>query len=495
MMRSIEMLYVILNVLLLGWLVFGRNKSQRGLLIGGGISILFMLVHGIIEGMRWPMIPVYLLTVLSIDVGVRYFFKTKEQKSYEQKPSATHRIRLVLITTLAGLYAIVVVALPFLFPIFSFEKPTGPYKIGTMTYHWTDNTREEYFTEAPDDKRELMVQIWYPANSTVKGKLAPYIADAAPFASGFDRVMKIPEKIFTGLDMVKTHAIEYAKLSDTDSKYPVLVFSHGYTGYKGQNTFQVEQLVSHGYIVVGIDHTYSSIASVFPDGHVANFDGEGAEGYEQMKYSFMDKRNEVWVEDAKFVVDQIEMLSSNDPDGVFTGRMDLENLGMFGHSFGGATSVQMIMEDPRIKAGMNMDGALYGKLRIPADGLKKPFLMMSADDTVKSIDKISDEVIATMGTNREELAKYYAEFIARYDPITVGGNYWMTLKNNKHMSFSDMYLFTPLLEKMSELDVRSAHRLINDYTLEFFDHYLKQEPIKLLDQNIGDHPDYTLKKG
>ncbi|MCE5172719.1 hypothetical protein LQV63_25960 [Paenibacillus profundus] len=340
-----------------------------------------------------------------------------------------------------------------------------------------------------------MVQIWYPASSTAKGKTAPYIADAAPYAEGFNKVMKLPKKIYTGLDLVKTHAIENAKLADTDSKYPVLVFSHGFTGYKNQNTFQVEQLASHGYIVVGIDHTYSSVASVFPDGRVANFDSGGVQGFEQMKYSFMDKRNEVWVEDAKFVVDQIEKLSSNDPDGLFTGRMDLEHLGMFGHSFGGATTVQMLLEDSRIKAGINMDGVLYGKLRIPADGLKKPFLMMSADDTVKGVANTSDADIAALGTNREEVAKYYDEMFARYEPVTAGGNYWMTLKHNKHMSFSDMYLITPLFEWMEGLDVRSAHRLINDYSLDFFDHYLKQEPIKRLDQNIGDHPDFTLKKG
>lgn len=337
-----------------------------------------------------------------------------------------------------------------------------------------------------------MVQIWYPASSTAKGKTALYISNSAPYAQGFNKVMHVPELLFTSFESVETHAIENAKLADTDSKYPVLVFSHGFTGYKNQNTFQVEQLVSHGYIVVGIDHTYSSVASIFPDQRIVNFDSGGVQELEQMQYSFMDKRNEVWVEDAKFVVDQIEKLSSND---FFTGRMDLEHLGMFGHSFGGATTVQMLMEDSRIKAGINMDGVLYGKLRIPVDGLRKPFLMMSADDTVKGAENMSDAQIAARGMNREEVIKYYDELLARYEPVTAGGNYWITLKRNKHMSFSDMYLITPLFEWMEGVDIRSAHRLINDYTLDFFDHYLKQQPLKRLDQNIGDHPDFTLKKG
>lgn len=62
-----------------------------------------------------------------------------------------------------------------------------------------------------------------------------------------------------------------------------------------------------------------------------------------------------------------------------------------------------------------------------------------------------------------------------------------------HMGFSDFYLFSPLYEKMEGVDIRRAHHLINDYSLDFFDHYLKQQPFKLLEQTIGDHPEFTLQ--
>jgi hypothetical protein len=32
------------------------------------------------------------------------------------------------------------------------------------------------------------------------------------------------------------------------------------------NTFQVEELVSHGYIIVAIDQPYAAASVVFPDG-------------------------------------------------------------------------------------------------------------------------------------------------------------------------------------------------------------------------------------
>ncbi|MEK5182981.1 MULTISPECIES: alpha/beta hydrolase [Paenibacillus] len=490
-MRLLEITLVLFNVLLLGWLTLGRPKTQRGWLIGGGISTALLLIHAFVEGLRWPMIPVYLITLWAIVGGTRLFFRSAAKAA--RKPQ--RRWKTLVLTGVGAVYAAVSIALPLLFPVFSFAEPTGPYKIGTVTYHWTDSAREEKFTETSGDSRELMVQIWYPASSESTGSPAPYLSDPTPYIEGLHEFLQLPEFLFSGLKLANTHAIANAGLADTETKYPVLLFSHGFMGYKNQNTFQVEQLASHGYIVVGIEHAYSSVASVFPDKSVVTFDSEGKTGYEQMKYSFMDRRNEVWVEDAKFVLDQMETLSADDPSGLFTGRIDLEHMGMFGHSFGGATTVQMLMDDQRIQAGIDMDGVLYGEKRIPADGLKKPFLLMSADDTLKGVDQTSDAEIAALRTDRKEITAYYNELFARYEPVTAGGNYWLTFKQSKHISFSDLYLLTPLFEWMEHVDVRGTHELINEYTLDFFDHYLKGQPLQYLNNNLGDHPKYTLQQG
>src|SRR5260221_2902084 len=57
-----------------------------------------------------------------------------------------------------------------------FPAPTGPYKIGTVIRQWVDKSRDEDFTEAPDDKRQLLVQFWYPADSKAGGTLARHIS-------------------------------------------------------------------------------------------------------------------------------------------------------------------------------------------------------------------------------------------------------------------------------------------------------------------------------
>jgi predicted dienelactone hydrolase len=244
-----------------------------------------------------------------------------------------------------------------------------------------------------------------------------------------------------------------------------------------QNTFQIEQLVSHGYIVVGINHTYSSTASIFSDGHVTPLIMQDIHSIGDL-----DIANVQWVEDAKFVLDQVEQLAANDQDQRFTGRMDMNNVGMFGHSFGGATSVQALMTDSRIKAALNMDGALYGERRIPEVGLKKPFMMMSADSSVENMKKVTEGSPIDM----------MKEVLPRFDHVTSGGNYWMILDKTNHLSFTDMVLFSPLFQLMQGRDVREGLSLITAYSQDFFDHYLKGQPFELIEQNVGERTTFTL---
>lgn len=504
-MRTIEWIYLIFNVMMLVWLIGGRNKPRKWVWGGLVISAALLVIHSLVEGMRWPMIPAYLLTLVPVVVVITEarrqqrvgVISEKGKRAVGSTASAARksgRVRAIAASLLVLVYAAVTIGLPLLFPVLSFEKPTGPYGIGTVSYDWTDHSREELLTSTAGDQRELMVQIWYPTDPNAMGKTAPYVNNPAVYATAFNEVLQLPKLLFSSLGQVQTHAIQEASLSDAEAKYPVILFSHGLHGYENQNTFQVEQLASQGYIVVGINHTYSSLVSVFPDGRVAQFESEGKEGFEQLQFSYMDKLNETWVKDAQFVLDEVEKLAANDPSGRFNGHMDLDNMGMFGHSFGGATTVQMLMDDPRLKAGMNMDGVLFGEKRIPAEGVGKPFLMMSADTTVAGTSVMSDEEIAAMGTTRPEAEKYYEEVYVRYEPVTAGGNYWMELNNTKHLSFSDLYLISPILEWSQGVDAHKAQQLINDTTIDFFNHYLKGQPLQM-DSNVGEHESYSLKKG
>lgn len=94
----------------------------------------------------------------------------------------------------------------------------------------------------------------------------------------------------------------------------------------------------------------------------------------------------VWSADTHFVLDQLEQLNRSDPSNTFTGRLNLQAVGIFGHSFGGATAAQFCHDDNRCKAGIDIDGAPYGS--VVRESLHQPFLFLTSDhgDTTDAAD-------------------------------------------------------------------------------------------------------------
>ena len=88
-----------------------------------------------------------------------------------------NRVAILLAVLLGMLVLIVAVAMPIVLPVFRFPHPSGPYEIGTLNYHWVDTSRAEIFTTDPNARRQLMVQIWYPAQGKPSSQRAPYVHD------------------------------------------------------------------------------------------------------------------------------------------------------------------------------------------------------------------------------------------------------------------------------------------------------------------------------
>ncbi|ACL76569.1 alpha/beta hydrolase family protein [Ruminiclostridium cellulolyticum] len=462
-MRLFEIVLIIINFFTLGWLLFSKKNSKKVSCILFGISFVTTLIQIFAEGYRIQVLPAYICLPLNVLI---FFLKGR-------KPRKTWKF--VLGSIFSFLYLLIAVALPALLPVFSLEKPTGPYQVGTVTYDWTDENRLEEATKDPSDKRELMVQVWYPAEKTDNLKRAPYIKDLSAILKGGEKTVPLVSFLLSHLKYVKSNSYTDAKLSGKQEKYPLLIFSHGYGAFRNANTFEVEELASQGYIVVGIDHTYDAAATVFSDGRVAELNQDTQKMFYSGSVDAMDKHNEIWVKDVEFVLDTVEKINKKDPLNHFTGKIDLDKIGMFGHSYGGATTAQVLMRDPRVKAGINMDGYLYGS-SIPDTGVSKPFMMMDADDSMKMfLDKdYLDKSLKRYGITGD-LRKRYEKSSIKYGKIRsnaiANGGYSMLIKNTDHTSFSDMYLLSPLA-KIGRENPRTVFKIINDFTLTFFNKYL-----------------------
>src|SRR4029077_13534314 len=181
------------------------------------------------------------------------------------------------------------------------------------------------------------------------------------------------------LRMVSTHSSPDARISPEPPSYPVVIMRAGGGALTTDFTTLADDLASHGYVVVGFDAPYRTVVVVLPDGRVlvrpptANPENLSAADGDRL----INKLLPMWSGDTKFVVDQLDRLNSADPSGRFTGRLDMRRLGMFGHSFGGATALQFCHDDSRCKAGIDIDGAPHGT--VVKEGLVQPFLFLLSD--------------------------------------------------------------------------------------------------------------------
>ena len=122
----------------------------------------------------------------------------------------------------------------------------------------------------------------------------------------------------------------------------------------------IEELVSHGYIVVGIDHPYTSAQVTFPDGHGVAYEANPEFDTSEELYQYNVQGVGIRAADASFVLDTLTQWNKHDPNQLLEGKLDLDCVGIFGHSYGGATTAEALAQDDRFKAGLSLEGGFWG---------------------------------------------------------------------------------------------------------------------------------------
>ena len=333
----------------------------------------------------------------------------------------------------------------------SFLPPlTGSYGVGVKQYHLVDTNRPEYFTSEVDDYREMMIQIWYP---TEKETIDPY-ADYMDPSTFLWLKTQSPIPLFTipnnAYQFINPHFKQNNSLVSYSSSFPIIIFSHGYDGVYQIYTSFIEDLVSHGFVVVSINHPYVAGITVFPDGRTVSI----ASVPDEQVQDFFNMSLRSVIEDAKYVIDYVSLL--NQTSNFWQGRLDVSKVGMFGHSFGGAATAVCCMEDNRFKAGLTLDGVFYpGFLE---NDIFSPMLMMF-----------------TKGRYQEDDGADFLWDQLKNDAYKIG------ITGSEHYSYTDVGLLlkhlTPLLPpKLLGFGSIPPKRMVNisrQIELAFFDVYLR----------------------
>ena len=414
-------------------------------------------------------------------------------------------------------------------PDFYFPKPTGQYSVGRKTYHWIDTKRKEIFSEGSQHPhRELMVNIWYPSSPCGLRRTGPFqpslsaMADTASLQNKptlyapylMDHIKRTQKLVWLLAPRIYSWAQPDGPIISEKLQFPVIIFSHGFGGIKDSNTAHCEELASHGYVVVGVSHTYNSHVVQFPDGRIADM-GE----YHKLRESkrFIERRKlsdkietEVWVADIQFVLDKVEQLNKN-KESIFHGNLNTNNVGVFGQSFGGSTAAQVCRRDRRVKAGVNLDGSLFGK--DVTQSFDKPFMSMLAENSVKLVEQpfSKDDYKHFRVTSPQEKEMVRSRYLraCRQLAEAIGHDaYTFVLKKAGHIDFTDSALFkeASIISKIlltlvstgdfgtGSLDGFRATEIVRAYLVNFFNKYLKGQASELLDGENMIYPEVLSHK-
>jgi predicted dienelactone hydrolase len=342
-------------------------------------------------------------------------------------------------------------------------KPTGPYEVGTFSRLLTDPSRTN---RARRTNQQFMITVWYPAIAQSGQRPSPYLDKTV--AQNSDIYMSFIDRV----PAFVSHSFTNAPLSDSQVKYPVLLYSCGGILHRRDNASLTEDLASWGYIVVGMDHRDTTV-SVFPDGKVVYTTSLERTTFADYRTQLDDR-----VLDARFVLDEITRWNSTDP--VFSGRLSLERIGAFGWSYGGSTVAELARVDSRCRASVNLDG-IFGKTNLLGQPLHTPFMILR-----EMRPDPDPAAIAWIVPIDDRLAIFNA---------LATNAYWVKITNAAHLSYGDHGVIwdpvslatdfgAPGDQQIPGLRVRQITRA---YLRSFFNKFILGEDDHLLD---GPSPDY-----
>jgi dienelactone hydrolase len=398
---------------------------------------------------------------------------------------------LGLIVLLLALTALPIVAQDTL-PTTAFPQLSGDFAVGQTMRAITDPSRGEIFTEDSTDTRTLAVTFYYPAEPDTTAQPAPYTSEAE--TQGFSAVMGIPPVL---LQALQPNSYDDPPVAPTEGGYPVLLFMPGLGTPVQFYSALLEQIASHGYVVVVVDPVYSSTISFYPDGQYATAVPAGQDVAGDAASNPLIRS---WVSDARFVLDWLE--EANVSDARLAGLFDLSRVGMFGHSLGGAAALQTAYDDSRIAGAINMDGRLFGS--VMTDALTTPFLIMSSEgETDLSAAGVPDAQLEAQGMTREQLEAMEAQNVADQMRLLTNSpvGYQLTVAGTQHVGYTSDLGFVrdlvPQLVTNETVGTIASARMVQietDYVIAFFDTYIKgyESPL-LTDQPNPEYPEVTFR--
>lgn len=342
--------------------------------------------------------------------------------------------------------------------------------IGFCKFNLCDMSRHERFNM--DLHRQFEVMVWYPGE-TVNGGRKSYAGENLLRSFMLENLIVRKNGNKDELKNVRTNSFVDVPVSENRSHYPVLIFSHDMGMHPEYYSMLMEHLASEGYFIFSVNHPeISESCQRDVDGgrkevrmnkrlalqsawlsHRARVKVVGKTHHEKWetckqllhRWQVLDAASEEMTKDHEFLVSFLEQISIRSnvkgmPYELFAKRLDLKNIAMIGHGWGGAAAVRTSIRCRQIKATVNLDGFNFGLTFYNA--ISKPLLTIYSE----KYSGINDAIYFCSSENET-----------------------FTIPSSNHNSFSD-WSFLPGAKKEDSLAVYQSLNLL----VSFFDRHLKK---------------------
>ncbi|WP_435107950.1 alpha/beta hydrolase family protein [Nocardiopsis synnemataformans] len=399
-------------------------------------------------------------------------------------------------------------------------EPTGPHAVGRTELHLVDPDRGHPWVEEATE-RDVMISIWYPAgdgaasgdnaasgdgaasgdnatsgDGTGTGEPAPYVTPSVAGVLKSEMEQGGIHRDSVDFDAFRVNALQDVPVADA-GPFPVVLYSPGMEQSRFLNALHLEELASHGYVVAAMDHPYETLAVDMPDGRVLRTSAPSF-STESLKEAVTVRRA-----DTRLVLDGLTALSEGlspdaggqEPPAGLGEALDLDAVGMFGHSAGGLTAAEVMLEDERVDAGLDLDGTIgyhvghevwsEANLR----GADRPFALLTA------------------GRAGVELQPHHSGYSAGFRTFVEASSVdvlELYMAEGEHFSYTDHQWALPAIDEalqpsnrswpdlvegsIGTVDPEESVRAQRAYVTAFFDAHLRGEREPILDGPSPDLP-------
>lgn len=273
--------------------------------------------------------------------------------------------------------------------------------------------------------------------------------------------IEIPPHDFTFRDASRDRDIPVRVYLPTEkAPSPVVLFSHGLGGSREGSVFLGRHWSARGYVCVFLQHPGSD-EGVWKDKPL------GARTAAMMQAASAQNLL-LRIRDVSATLDELER-RNKEPSDLLHQRMNLERVGMSGHSFGAQTTQAVSGQrfpigpstlEPRIKAAVIFSPSkpARGDVQRAFDTVSLPWLLMTG---TKDVARIGPQTIGAADVETR---------LAVYPALPPGDKYELVLHDAAHFAFTDR----PDFEKEDPRNP-NHHRVILALSTAFWDAYLKND--------------------